>query len=299
MVFYDNLDDTPPSSPKPEDKLRKTITGKKAMASAKKIKIRHYEIDTSTVLGRGSFAIVRPAVDLKTGQKIAVKIIGKQKLKTTDRMDLQNELSLHQRINHPNIIKILNVLETSKFLFIFMELMPTDLYQYLFDGNGLDFNTIVTVLKQLVSALLFLHKNGIAHRDVKLENILIDPSSLEVKLCDFGFATHFAQGERLDKYCGSPYSVAPEIVKGQPYSGPKADSWSLGSVLYSMISGCFPFQANTLKEVLVRTMELRFQDSLPCFVHHQLKQILEGCLCYEQERLSIAEVQLLLPPLAG
>lgn len=104
------------------------------------------------------------------------------------------------------------------------------------------------IFKQIITAVHYCHFNHIVHRDIKVENLLLD-SNLRVKLADFGFSTHFKTGEKLNVWCGSPPYCAPELYNAQLYDGPKVDIWSLGVVLYVLVCGYLPFEAQTFNQL--------------------------------------------------
>jgi len=133
------------------------------------------------------------------------------------------------------------------------------------------------MFKQLVAALLHLYKLNVAHRDIKIENILLEEDTLDIWLCDFGFACLFRPGDKLAEWCGSPFTIAPEILNRVPYSPEAADVWALGSVLYTLLCGAFPFQASDTKEVYERTKEGRFHH-FPSNVSRTARDLVARCL---------------------
>lgn len=123
-----------------------------------------------------------------------------------------------------------------------MEYVPGgELFHYIEQSRGLTEEETVYIFRQIIAALLYCHRLSIHHRDLKPENILLDRENLQVKLVDFGMAALQPQGSMLTTACGSPHYAAPEVIRGRPYDGGKADVWSCGVILYVMLTGTTPY----------------------------------------------------------
>lgn len=130
-----------------------------------------------------------------------------------------------------------------------------------------------------------------------MQNILIDEVTLRIYLCDFGFATYFNDGTRFEKWCGSPHTVAPEIIKRIPYVGTKVDVWSLGSVLYTMICAFFPFQATVPKDVLKRTVSGKFHSFPSGCGSRAARDLISRCLTADPGKpLRCSSLLVTMPP---
>jgi len=232
---------------------------------------------TEQVLGVGSFGVVRLGFRLGGGragslsprrgsgdenfclqrEKVAIKIVSREDPKRIEA--LYKEIELLQQVGnyHPGIVHLHEVYEDESNLYLIFQYKSCDLYAYMEKHGRLHEEVAMRIFDQLVDAVSYLHENGVAHRDIKLENILLDEETLEVALADFGFATRYVAAERLNKWCGSPYTVSPEIIAHIPYDPEKVDVWALGSVLYTMLCGQFPFQAETINDVLRKTKAFR------------------------------------------
>ena len=132
-----------------------------------------------------------------------------------------------------------------------------ELYDYLNERKRVSEMEARSIFRQIVSAVHFLHKNRIVHRDLKLENILIDANG-DIKLADFGLSNNWSPNSLLYTFCGSPLYASPEIVNGYPYFGPEVDCWSLGVLLYTLVYGSMPFQGGDYNRLVKQITEGQF-----------------------------------------
>ncbi|XP_044157138.1 NUAK family SNF1-like kinase 1 [Bufo gargarizans] len=209
------------------------------------IKHRYQLLET---LGRGTYGKVKRAVDKSTGMMVAVKLIQKDKITDElDRVHLQREIEITALLKHEHIIQVFEVFESTDKIIIVMEYASNgELYDFINNKHQLPESDARRFFRQIVSAVHYCHKNGIVHRDIKLENILLD-ENLNVKLADFGLSNLYHKNQVLETYCGSPLYASPEIVKGLPYHGPEVDCWALGVLLYALIYGSMPFDNSNYK----------------------------------------------------
>ena len=194
-------------------------------------------------IGAGSYSFVTLVQHMKTGQKFACKVVSRAMLTEMGVLGrFEQELRLLSSFNHPNIIKTYDIYYTTEKIYIIMEYCKNgDLASYTNYIQVLPDNQIRTILYQSLSALMYLHSLNIEHRDIKLENILID-ETFTIKLCDFGISRENAGNQLLQTFCGSPLYIAPEVISGKAYDGTKADIWSLGVAIYSIAVGHKPFE---------------------------------------------------------
>ncbi|NXT11447.1 NUAK2 kinase, partial [Prunella fulvescens] len=182
---------------------------------------------------------------------VAIKSIRKDKIKDEqDLVHIRREIEIMSSLNHPHIIAVHEVFENSAKIVIVMEYASKgDLYDYISERQRLSEQEARHFFRQVVSAVYHCHKNGIVHRDLKLENILLDANG-NIKIADFGLSNVFQQDKLLQTYCGSPLYASPEIINGRPYKGPEVDSWSLGVLLYILVHGTMPFDGHDYKTLV-------------------------------------------------
>lgn len=200
----------------------------------------------SKEVGKGTFGVVRLAKHIPTGEKVAVKILEKGKvLDLADSERIHRELHIIRLMRHPSIIDLYEIIETPKFLFIIMEFATNgELYQYIRAKKTLKEDEASRIFAQILIGIEYIHSMGIVHRDLKPENLLLDHKN-RVKIVDFGLSNIYRKNEKLLTACGSPCYAAPEMLSRKEYSGVNVDIWSCGVILYTLVCGCLPFEAES------------------------------------------------------
>ena len=203
-------------------------------------------------LGSGAFGHVYLLVNNFTKKKYALKVINKRKLlQTYGNCELvHNEIEIHSKLNHPNIIRLYNTSENDEEINILLEYAEHgSLFNLIQKQNGFPESKAYEYFIQIVNAVYFLHQNNIIHRDIKPENILIGENN-ELKLCDFGWAKVLTM-ENRHTFCGTMEYMAPEIVGSEKYDF-GVDTWSLGILLYELLMGHSPFRAKKDKNIMLK-----------------------------------------------
>lgn len=197
------------------------------------------------VLGHGNFGRVHAARDLRTGRGVAVKVLDKDKMLRTGMMEqIKREIAVMKRVSHPNIVELHEVMATRSKIYLALELVRGgELFARIVRAGRVKEDVARRYFRQLIHAVDFCHARGVYHRDLKLENLLLDDAG-NLKVVDFGLsalADHARSDGLLHTLCGTPGYVAPEVFRNKGYDGAKADIWSCGVILYVLLAGSLPF----------------------------------------------------------
>ena len=231
------------------------------------------------LLGKGAFGKVNLSLHVLTGRLVAIKSINKTKLMNEkQRRKINLETTIMKTLSKSNnIVKIFETYETKKHYCIVMEyICAGDLLSYIKKRGKLTEQVAKFIFKQIVLSLQYIHSHNIVHRDIKLDNILIDLDN-NIKICDFGVSKIIKKGESMLEQCGTPAYIAPEILLNHGYEGFGVDIWSAGVVLYAMLGGTVPFKGNNINELhdLIIKGEFKPLKEISPEATHLIKNILE------------------------
>ena len=226
-----------------------------------------FALQNANVLGSGGYGKVVIAKDNVTGENVAAKIISTSRMKMTA---IQKEVDLMEQLDHPNIIGLRGKEQMGKTMVIFMELANHgELFSKVIDAGSLTEDEARPFFRQLMEAVSYMHGKGVVHRDLKLENILLDASDV-AKVCDFGLAHVYKKNppESLREVCGSKSYCAPEVLEGRGYDGFPTDVWSCGICLFAMLAGFFPLDEASGADWRFERVKLAAQSG--CSVTHTI-----------------------------
>uniref|UniRef100_A0AAY4APV2 non-specific serine/threonine protein kinase n=1 Tax=Denticeps clupeoides TaxID=299321 RepID=A0AAY4APV2_9TELE len=242
-------------------------------------------------VGKGAFGFVWQAYRRTDGKEVIHKEVPYSKDSWVDDPDMgrvSQEIAILTRLDHRNIVKVLEVFDNELFFQMVMEKHGNgmDLFEFIEKQPHLDEPLASYIFRQLVAAVSYLRNRGILHRDIKDENIIID-QSFHIRLIDFGSATVMEQGKLFYVFCGTLEYCSPEVLEGNPYEGPELEMWSLGVLLYTLIFGENPF-CN-----VEETLEAKLKPPYP--VSSELDGLLHGLL-HPQPGMRITLEELVLEP---
>uniref|UniRef100_A0A3Q2G1M1 non-specific serine/threonine protein kinase n=1 Tax=Cyprinodon variegatus TaxID=28743 RepID=A0A3Q2G1M1_CYPVA len=219
-------------------------------------------------IGKGNFAKVKLARHILTGRESNWIFLCY--------LQLFREVRIMKILNHPNIVKLFEVIETERTLYLVMEYASGgEVFDYLVAHGRMKEKEARAKFRQIVSAVQYCHQKHIVHRDLKAENLLLD-ADMNIKIADFGFSNEFTLGNKLDTFCGSPPYAAPELFQGKKYDGPEVDVWSLGVILYTLVSGSLPFDGQNLKELRERVLRGKYR--IPFYMSTDCENLLKRFL---------------------
>ena len=220
-------------------------------------------------IGHGTFAKVLLAQHRLTGTSVAIKVLVKNKPWFQEAM---KEANILKKIKHPNIVSLLQVIETKTRGYLILELVEgQELYEYIKNSGHIEEDEARQIFLQILSAVSYCHRHGIVHRDLKPDNIMIDNKG-SIKIIDFGLSTQVKPGDLLDEPCGAYAFRAPELFLWERYDGRKSDLWALGVILYYMVVGKVPFDSYTIPEL--QRQILAGVYPAPCGVSDELEDLL-------------------------
>ena len=241
----------------------------------KKQIIGNYRIEKT--IGEGTFGKVKLGIHIPTDEQVAIKILEKDKIQDKEDLErISREINFLKKLNHPNIIKIYDIIENSKNFYIIMELANNgELFKYIVKKKKLEETEASYFYYQLILGLEAIHKKKIVHRDIKPENLLLKDNNI-LTIIDFGLSNKYKKNQLLKTSCGSPCYAAPEMILGRKYHGLLVDIWSSGIVLYAMVCGYLPFEDKNNDKLYKKILNGKFE--LPSRLSNDCKDLIKKIL---------------------
>lgn len=269
------VDEAKPKSPKQEkveknveevDKTEKKVPKKKAKEEDEGNDSFSLNYNLGNEIGRGGFSIVYKAQNKTTNEWFAVKIIEKSMLQEDIKL-LKREIDIMKKVNHKNVLKLHEIYEDESKVYIVMELVNgSELFDRIVDKGYYSEKNAANIVKQILSAVSYLHNIGIAHRDLKPENLLCSGADETevVKIADFGLSKIFNDEEELMTSCGTPGYVAPEVLMCESYDK-SVDMWGIGIITYILLAGYPPFNAEEDSALFEKIMNAEYDYDDECW----------------------------------
>ena len=244
-------------------------------------------------IGQGTFGKVKLGLFLPTNERVAIKILEKAKMIEKDNeIRVKREFEMLSKFNHPNVIMVSEIFETSDNFYTIMEYCPGgELFNYIVKKKRLSEKESSFFFYQIINGLEYIHSLGIVHRDLKPENLLLSKGNL-IKIIDFGLSNYFEERSdyMLTTPCGSPSYASPEMVAGKKYDGFKVDIWATGIILYGMLCGYLPFEDKNNNILFKKILECKLR--FPQYISNTSRDIIEKILMVDpDERITINEIK--------
>ena len=244
-------------------------------------------------LGQGTFGKVKLGVYLPNNEKVAIKILEKNRIiEKDDEIRVKREFDMLAQFNHPNVILVAEIFESEDSYYSVMEFCEGgELFNYIVKKTRLCEEEAAFFFYQLINGLEYIHSLGIVHRDLKPENLLLTNDHI-LKIIDFGLSNYFKENQEplLSTPCGSPCYASPEMVAGKKYDGFKIDVWSCGIILYAMLCGYLPFEDPDNEILFKKILECHLE--FPKYVKKLSIDLIEKILVTDPEkRITIPEIK--------
>lgn len=256
------------------------------------LQLGKYEIGRT--LGEGNFGKVKYAKDVQTGHPFAVKILEKTRIKNLNFSDqIKREIATLKILKHPNVVRLHEVLASKTKIYMILEYVNGgELFDTIASKGKLSESNGRKMFQQLIDGVSYCHDKGVYHRDLKLENVLVDAKG-SIKISDFGLSAlpqHLRDDGLLHTTCGSPNYVAPEILSNRGYDGATSDTWSCGVILYVILTGYLPFDDRNLAVLYQKIFKGEMQ--LPKWLSSGAKSLIKRILDPNPKtRITMADIK--------
>ncbi|CAL9090103.1 unnamed protein product [Musa textilis] len=261
------------------------------MAAVGRTRVGKYELGRT--LGEGTFAKVKFAKNLETGENVAIKIFDKDKILRHKMVgQIKREISTMKLVRHPNVVRMYEVMASKTKIYMVLEFITGgELFDRIARNGKLKEDEARKYFQQLIDAVDYCHSRGVFHRDLKPENLLLDSNGV-LKISDFGLSAlpqQVREDGLLYTTCGTPNYVAPEVVKDKGYDGAKSDIWSCGVILFVLMAGYLPFEDSNLMSLYKKIFKADF--SCPSWFSTSAKKLIKRILDPKpQTRITIPEI---------
>lgn len=254
----------------------------KELSSSKIRVVGNYTL--GKVIGEGAYGKVRLGTHRITSTRVAIKQIPKAMSAS-----LTREIHHHRQLHHPHVTQMYEVIATESHIWIVTELCcGGELFDYLAEKGRLSERESSIIFGQLALAVAYLHEKGIVHRDLKLENVLLD-ERCRVKLGDFGFTREYDRSVYMETFCGTTGYAAPEMLQGKRYLGPEVDVWSMGVILYCLLTGTLPFDDDDEAVMKEKVIKGKYED--PVWLSTDARDLVRNILEVDPaKRLTIPQI---------
>ncbi|TKY50224.1 SNF1-related protein kinase catalytic subunit alpha KIN10 [Spatholobus suberectus] len=242
-------------------------------------------------LGIGSFGKVKIAEHVRTGHKVAIKILNRRKIKNMEMEEkVRREIKILRLFMHHHIIRLYEVVETPTDIYVVMEYVKSgELFDYIVEKGRLQEDEARHFFQQIISGVEYCHRNMVVHRDLKPENLLLD-SKFNIKIADFGLSNIMRDGHFLKTSCGSPNYAAPEVISEKLYAGPEVDVWSCGVILYALLCGTLPFDDENIPNLFKKIKGGIY--TLPSHLSPGARDLIPRMLVVDpMKRMTISEIR--------
>uniref|UniRef100_A0A8R1Z8K3 protein kinase C n=1 Tax=Pristionchus pacificus TaxID=54126 RepID=A0A8R1Z8K3_PRIPA len=255
-----------------------------------------YQVLAEQTLGSGQFGTVYGGIHRESGKEVAIKVISKDRFskKSSGVQSLRSEVGILQAISHPGIVRLESMFETTDKIFVVMEKLTGDMLEMILsqESGKLDERSCKFLLWQILSALRYLHNKGIAHCDLKPENVLLSQQNTQfpqTKLCDFGYARFIGEQQFRKTIVGTPAYLPPEVLQKKGYNK-SLDMWSVGVIIYVTLSGTFPFNDEEEVSNQIENAAFMFPRDIWSRISLDAVDLIKRLLRVEiEERLTIEE----------